>query len=56
MQEVAGSLDRPIDVIHLGTRLKLAMETAEYPTDIDDLTVVAERTFGLDVVLGTHAY
>jgi predicted metal-binding protein len=54
--EVANGLDRPIDVVHLGTCVKLAMETAECPIDFDDLKVVLETKFGCEVVLGTHSY
>lgn len=56
LREVAANLDRPIDVIHLGTCMKLAMETADCPIDVDDLTILLERNFGVEVVLGTHSY
>jgi hypothetical protein len=36
--------------------MKLAMETAGCPIDFDDLKITLERKFGLEVVLGTHAY
>jgi predicted metal-binding protein len=54
--EVARGLDRGIDVIHLGTCMKLAMETAGCPIDLDMLAPVLEKKFGVQVVLGTHAY
>ena len=56
LKEVAKGLDRDIDVIHFGTCMKLAMETAECPIDFDDLMVLLENKFGVEVVLGTHAY
>jgi predicted metal-binding protein len=56
LNELTRSLDRPIDVIHLGTCMKLAMETAECPIDYDDLKVVLEEKFDVEVVLGTHSY
>ena len=56
LTEVCQGLDRPIEVIHLGTCVKLAMETAECPIDFDDLKAVLEKKFGVEVVLGTHAY
>lgn len=56
LSEVAKNLDRPIDVIHLGTCVKLAMETADCPIDYDDLKVTLENKFGVEVVLGTHTY
>lgn len=56
LKEVANNLDRPIEVLHLGTCVKLAMETAECPIDFDDLQVIVKNKFGFDVVLGTHSY
>ena len=56
LSEVTGNLDRPIEKLHLGTCMKLAMETADCPIDYDDLKVALEQKFGIEVVLGTHAY
>jgi predicted metal-binding protein len=56
LKEVTGNLDRPIEVLHLGTCVKLAMETAECPIDFDELKLVLESKFGIEVVLGTHSY
>ncbi len=56
LHEVAKGLDRTIDVIHLGTCMKLAMETAECPIDYDELKFVLEQKFDCEVVLGTHSY
>ena len=56
LSEVTKNLDRSIEAIHLGTCMKLAMETAECPIDYDDLKVLLENTFGVKVVLGTHSY
>jgi predicted metal-binding protein len=56
LSEVTKNLDRPIEAIHLGTCIKLAMETAGCPIDYDDLKVLLENTFGVKVVLGTHSY
>jgi predicted metal-binding protein len=56
LNEVVSGLERPFDVIHLGTCMKLAMETAECPIDFDDLQVTLEHKFGCQVVLGTHSY
>jgi predicted metal-binding protein len=49
-------LGREIETLHLGTCMKLAMETAGCPIDFDDLKTTLEHKFGLEVVLGTHAY
>lgn len=54
--EVATNLGREIETLHLGTCMKLAMETAACPIDFDDLKITLEQKFGLEVVLGTHAY
>lgn len=56
LNEITRGLDRPFDVIHLGTCIKLAMETADCPIDFDDLKVVLEDKFDCQVILGTHSY
>lgn len=56
LTEVTKSLDREIETLHLGTCVKLAMETAQCPIDYDDLKITLEKKFGLKVVLGTHSY
>ena len=56
LSEVAKNLDRPIEVLHLGTCVKAAMETAQCPVDFDDLKATIEKKFGCEVVLGTHSY
>ena len=56
LNEVTSALGRKFDVIHLGTCVKLAMETAACPIDFDDLKVTLENKFDCEVVLGTHSY
>lgn len=56
LMETTQNLARPIDVIHLGTCVKLAMETAQCPIDFEELKIVLEKKFGITVVLGTHSY
>ena len=56
LKEVTDGLERPVDVIHLGTCIKLAMETAQCPIDFEELKPILEGKFGCEVVLGTHAY
>ena len=56
LSEVTKNLGREIDVIHLGTCMKLAMETAQCPIDFDELEVTLKNKFGVEVVLGTHSY
>jgi predicted metal-binding protein len=54
--EISRNLGRPLEVLHLGTCMKLAMETAECPIDFDNLKPMLETKFGVEVVLGTHTY
>lgn len=56
LSEVTKNLDREVEVLHLGTCIKLAMETAQCPIDFDDLKPLIENKFGMKVVLGTHSY
>ena len=56
LSEVAKNLGRDIEVIHLGTCVKIAMETAGCPIKFDDLKATLTKKFGVDVVLGTHSY
>jgi predicted metal-binding protein len=56
LNEVTKNLDRSIDTLHLGTCVKLAMETAACPIDFDDLKGTLENKFDIKVVLGTHSY
>lgn len=56
LRDLATGLGRQFDTVHLGTCMKLAMETAECPIDFDSLKLTLENNFGVDVVLGTHAY
>ena len=56
LNEITRGLDRPIDVLHIGTCVKLAMETAQCPIDFDELKPILENTLGIEVVLGTHTY
>jgi hypothetical protein len=53
---VTGSLGRPIAIIHMGTCMKLAIDTADWPIDFDDMQVTLETRFGVEVVLGTPTY
>jgi predicted metal-binding protein len=56
VNQIAHDLERPIDVVHLGTCVKLAMETAQCPIDFEKLKATLADKFNVDVVLGTHAY
>ena len=56
LKEMTRGLDREFDVLHLGTCMKIAMETAQCPIDFDSLRPTLEAKFGVRVVLGTHPY
>jgi predicted metal-binding protein len=56
LSELTNGLERPFDVLHLGTCMKLAMETGDCPIDYDELKLILEDKFGIEVVLGTHSY
>ncbi len=56
LKETAKGLGRDFDVVHLGTCMKNAMETAQCPIDYDSLKPTLEQRFGVAVVLGTHPY
>lgn len=53
---LAEGLGRSIEKIHLGTCMKLAMETAGCPIDFEELKLTLEKKFGVEVILGTHTY
>jgi predicted metal-binding protein len=56
LSELTQGLGRPIEVLHFGTCMKLAMETAQCPIDWDEMKLTLEKKFGIEVVLGTHSY
>ena len=56
LSEVTKNLDRPFDAIHLGTCVRLAIETAQCPIDLDELQPLVEAKFGVPLRLGTHSY
>jgi predicted metal-binding protein len=56
LKEVTDGIGRPFDVLHLGTCVKTAMETAGCPINFDELKPTLEKKFGVKVVLGTHSY
>lgn len=56
LSELTKNLGKDIETLHLGTCIKLAMETAQCPIDWDEMKLVLEKKFGIEVVLGTHSY
>ncbi|MEJ2201367.1 MAG: CGGC domain-containing protein [Desulfuromonadaceae bacterium] len=56
LSELTKNLERPLEVLHLGTCMKLAMETAGCPIVFEDLRETLTQKFGVKVVLGTHSY
>jgi predicted metal-binding protein len=53
---MADAIGRKIDAIHLGTCMKMAMETGVCPIDFNKLKPMIETKYGVDIVLGTHSY
>ncbi len=56
LSDVAKGLGREVETLHLGTCMKAAMENAHCPIDFPALKATLEQKFGVEVVLGTHAY
>jgi len=56
LTEVTKNLGRGLEVLHLGTCVNLAIETAQCPISFEELKTTLEKKFGIQVVLGTHAY
>jgi predicted metal-binding protein len=56
LNETARNLGREIDMVYLGTCVKLAIETAQCPIDFEQVKPLLEHKFGVPVVLGTHTY
>jgi predicted metal-binding protein len=56
LTELTKNLGRELQVLHLGTCVKLAIETAQCPISFEELKTTLEKKFGIQVVLGTHAY
>ena len=56
LNQITTDLERPIETLHLGTCMKLAMDTAGCPIDFEELKLTLENKFGIQVVLGTHSY
>ena len=56
LNETLKEMGREIEILHLGTCIKTAMDTSACPLDFDELKVLIEKKFGIPVVLGTHSY
>ena len=56
LTDVAKNMERPLEVVHLGTCVKAAINTAQCPINFDKLKATVEEKFGCEVVLGTHSY
>ena len=55
LTETAKNLGRDIEVLHLGTCMKVAMETAACPLDFGEVKTMLEKKFKIEVVLGTYS-
>jgi predicted metal-binding protein len=56
VSEQAKLLERDFDVIHIGTCVTKAVETAGCPINLDKLKAMLEGKFGKKVIVGTHTY
>jgi predicted metal-binding protein len=56
LNQITTDLERPIETLHLGTCMKLAMDYGGCPIDFEELQLVLESKFNIKVVLGTHSY
>ena len=43
LNELTKNLERPIEALHLGTCVKLAMETAQCPIEFEDLQITLQK-------------
>jgi predicted metal-binding protein len=55
LTDTTKNLGRDIEVLHLGTCMKSAMETAGCPLDFGEVKTMLEKKFGVEVVLGTYS-
>jgi predicted metal-binding protein len=56
LKEVTNGLGRQIDVLHLGTCVKMAVSTAACPMVFAEVAPLVQEKFGFPVRLGTHTY
>jgi predicted metal-binding protein len=56
LMDTSKEMGRAIEVLHLGTCIKSAMNTSACPLDFGELKVSLEKSFGIPVILGTHSY
>ena len=56
LNAMTGKLGREYDIIHIGTCIQKAVETAACPIDLDLMKKRIEGKFGKKVVIGTHTY
>lgn len=56
MEEIAASIGRKYDVIHLGTCIVKAKKTGQCPLDFDLIKKLVKENFGKEVIIGTHNY
>ncbi len=56
VSEVTNNMGQKIDIIHLGTCVKSAIETANCPINFNELREHIHTKFGINTVLGTHSY
>ena len=53
---IVDKLENDFDVLHLGTCIVKAAETAKCPMNLEAVQKMVKNGFGKEVVLGTHKY
>jgi predicted metal-binding protein len=56
MNEIARTIDRQFDVIHLGTCVVKVKKTGKCPLEFEQIRTLVKENFGQEVVIGTHNY
>jgi predicted metal-binding protein len=56
IDEITKNLDLSIDMLHFGTCIMKAVETAACPINLEQIKKFIEGKFGINVVFGTHEY
>ena len=56
LDELTEQLGRTYDVVHLGTCISKAVNTADCPLNLDDMKTKIEGKWGKKVIVGTHPW
>ncbi len=56
IKDISKQYDRDFEVVHLGTCMVKAVQTASCPINLEALKGKIENTLGKKVIVGTHSY